>query len=191
MVPDIRKAVASDEEKILDLMVLAFSGDPVLRWSFPDASTYLKVMPGIARFFGGRSLEHGSAYCLEGHSAVVQLLPPGVLPDFEGLFELNQKYVPEHILPDLMAVYEAMEAFHPEVPHWHLAWSAVDPACRGRGYGTALCSFALKECQEDGLPVYLESTSARSIPFYERLGFELLGSIQRGNSPVMYPMLKK
>ena len=37
----------------------------------------------------------------------------------------------------------------------------------------------------------LESSNPKNIPLYERHGFELLGTIQVGASPPIFPMLRK
>jgi hypothetical protein len=41
------------------------------------------------------------------------------------------------------------------------------------------------------MPAYLEATSARNLPLYQRHGFEALGTIQAGDSPVITPMLRR
>ena len=187
----IRPVGTDDQAGVVDVIMLSFAADPILRWSFPDPGTYLSVMPRIVRYFGGRAFEHGGAFCLEDRRGAVMLLPPGVTPDFEPLFALNQEFVPPGVLPDLMGVYEAMEGCHPAGPHWHLAWTGVDPACQGQGRGSALVRHALETCDASGLPVYLESTSEKSVPFYERLGFVVLGTIQCRTSPPMFPMLRQ
>jgi len=66
----------------------------------------------------------------------------------------------------------------------------VDPAHQGRGYGDALMSYALRRCDRDHLPAYLESTNPRNVSLYRRHGFEPLGSIQVGSSPTMVPMFR-
>lgn len=187
----VRLVDPSEQAGAVDVITLAFSADPILRWSFPDPTTYLAVMPRIVRYFGGRALDHDSAWLLEGCRGAVLILPPGVMPDFDELFALNEQYVAPDVLPDLAGVYEAMEGYHPSTAHWHLAWTGIDPAVQGRGLGSLLVAHALRQCDLSGLPVYLESTSRQSLPFYERLGFEQLGRIQHGASPPMFPMLRQ
>jgi hypothetical protein len=43
----------------------------------------------------------------------------------------------------------------------------------------------------EGLPAYLESSNPRNISFYERHGFEVVGRIQAGKTPVVTPMLRR
>ena len=49
MASTIMTASASDELSIINTIVLAFATDPMARWSWPDASQYLNVMPQFIR----------------------------------------------------------------------------------------------------------------------------------------------
>jgi ribosomal protein S18 acetylase RimI-like enzyme len=91
----------------------------------------------------------------------------------------------------MFGVFEQMAAFHPKEPHWYLPLIGTDPAKQGNGHGSALLLHALAICDREKLPAYLEASSPRNIPLYRRHGFESLGSIQVGNSPVITPMLRQ
>jgi hypothetical protein len=42
------------------------------------------------------------------------------------------------------------------------------------------------------MPAYLEATSQRSVPLYQRHGFEILGTVQiNATSPTITPMVRK
>jgi hypothetical protein len=47
------------------------------------------------------------------------------------------------------------------------------------------------QCDRDGVLAYLDSSNPRNIPLYLRHGFEIVGRVQSGNSPVITPMLRK
>ena len=94
-------------------------------------------------------------------------------------------------LQTLFAVFEQMGQYHPDEPHWYLPLIGVDPAQQGKGYGSALLKYALRRCDEDGSPAYLESSNPKNIPLYRRHGFEVLGTIQVGSSPPITPMLRR
>jgi ribosomal protein S18 acetylase RimI-like enzyme len=68
-------------------------------------------------------------------------------------------------------VYEALEALHPTEPHRYLGTLGVDPPLQGRGVGGALLANWLATVDQQGLPVYLETDSERSVRFYESAGF--------------------
>jgi hypothetical protein len=42
-----------DQQAVVDVITLAFSADPIARWSLPDPKMYLAVMPEVVRAFGG------------------------------------------------------------------------------------------------------------------------------------------
>jgi ribosomal protein S18 acetylase RimI-like enzyme len=88
-------------------------------------------------------------------------------------------------------VVDELGGYHPEEDHWYLPLIGVDPAHQGKGFGGALMSHALVACDRDSLPAYLETANPANIPLYERYGFELLGEIQVGSSPLMFPMLRQ
>ena len=84
-----------------------------------------------------------------------------------------------------------MEGYHPREPHWYLPFIGVDPSQQGKGYGSALMKHTLDACDRDHAAAYLESSNPKNVPLYERHGFELLGTIQAGTSPPIFPMLRK
>jgi GNAT superfamily N-acetyltransferase len=71
----------------------------------------------------------------------------------------------------LFAGFAALEHFHPDAPHWYLAFVGVEPALQNRGVGRVLLAPVLKIADETTTPCYLETPFARTHPFYERLGF--------------------
>lgn len=189
--PAVRNTTPADEATAIDAVVLAFATDPVARWCWPDPHQYLTSMPGFTRAFGGGAFVHNSACCTEDYAAAALWLPPNVHPDEEAMGELVERTVSATIRGDLVAVMEQMANYHPGAPHWYLPLIGVDPAHQGKGYGSALLTYALRQCDRDHLPAYLESTSPRSVPLYTRHGFEVLGTIQVGTSPPLVPMLRQ
>jgi ribosomal protein S18 acetylase RimI-like enzyme len=190
LTPEVRTATDADRKAVIDVITLAFSTDPMARWSFPDPATYLSVMPNVIRAFGGNGFAHGSVHLVEGGVAAAMWLPPGVHPDADQLAALTEQHSPREQIDDMTKVFEQMASYHPGEPCWYLPLIGVDPACQGRGHGSALLRYALERCDRDGLPAYLESSNPRNVPLYERHGFEAMGSIQAGSSPTVVPMLR-
>jgi ribosomal protein S18 acetylase RimI-like enzyme len=187
----IRIATATDEERAIAVLTLAFSLDPANRWVWPDPRQYLASFPAFVRAFAGRAFEQGTAYCIDGYVGAALWLPPGVHPDEDTLVALVQSTVAEEDQEDLFAVLGQMGGYHPSELHWYLPLIGVDPAHQGKGYGSQLLRQALAVCDRDGTPAYLESSNSANIPLYERHGFEVLGTIQVGDSPPIFPMLRR
>jgi ribosomal protein S18 acetylase RimI-like enzyme len=189
--PRIKTVTATEEEAAINVVVLAFSADPAARWLYPDSHQYRVNFPNFVRAFGGEAFEQGSAYSIDGCSGVALWLPPDVHPNEEAIAELIQRTVCNQRQEEIFALLEQMGGYHPSEPHWYLPLIGVDPALHGKGYGSRLMVHALSRCDRDKKLAYLESSNPKNISFYERHGFELLGTIQVGGSPPMFPMLRK
>lgn len=191
MTTTIKNALASDEAATFGAMTLAFSTDPMARWSLPDPAKYLATFPSIAKAFSGSAFESGTAYIANGFVGAALWLPPGGKSDEESLMRLFDENVDNDIKEHMSEIFEQMEKFHPTEPHWYLPMIGVDPAHQSAGIGSALMTEALKAVDRDGLIAYLESSNPKNISLYERHGFEVIGEIQSGNSPILRPMLRR
>lgn len=180
----------ADKARLLHTLVLGFSADPMARWASPEAATYLDRRHEFFDAFGGAAFEHESAFVADDGAAVATWLPPGVEPDGAVMAAIMDEQTPAHRKGEMDALVEQMDRFHPKEPHWYLPLIAADPAYRGRGLGTALMDAAIARIDADGRPAYLESSNPRNIPLYQRFGFEIIGEIQAGTSPVLTPMLR-
>ena len=186
----INRQSAVAESRALATLISAFAADPAVRWMYPDAQQYHANFPAFVRAFAGRAFEHGTVDVLEQQSAAALWLSPGVQPDEASVVDVLQRSVNEARLPELFSLFEQMGAFHPERPHWYLPLIGVAPSGQGRGCGAALLRRGLARCDEDHVPAYLEATSARSVPLYERFGFKVVGEIKTQTSPPIIPMVR-
>lgn len=70
-----------------------------------------------------------------------------------------------------------IEKVHVEIisdEHWYLNELGVDPPFQGKGYGSSLMRYMLKKIDEQGLPVYLETSLEKNVKYYEKFGFKLI-----------------
>lgn len=190
-VPIVKTATASDEANVIDALKLAFVADPAARWVWPEPQKYLTHFPKFAKAFGGRAFANGSAYYVGDYSGAALWLPPNVHPEVDALVALLQSSGIEQAQKDGPAVFEKMSSYHPSEPHWYLPLLGVDPLQHGKGLGSVLMRHALLRCDRENKVAYLESSNSKNISFYERHGFKLLGTIQVGTSPPIFPMLRK
>jgi GNAT superfamily N-acetyltransferase len=191
LAPAIRTAVESDRPCLLATLTAAFATDPAARWTYPDDEQYRRHFPAFANAFGGRAVALGSAYCSGDFSCTALWLPPGTGPDEEAMVSHLERTAPDLDQAAMMGLFEEMDRHHPKEPHWYLPLIGVDPSAQGRGVGSALMRRGLEAADREHLPAYLESSNPKNIPLYERHGFELLGTIQKGSSPPIFPMLRR
>ena len=170
-------------------VLLGFAADPFLRWFWPSADTYVKAA-SIVDVIGGDSVSLDCAWGTADLSGVALWMPPGYEMDEDRIIGLFQQTLAPERFESVLKVFGALDAYHPKTPCWYLNFIGVDPAHQGRGLGSALMKAALRRCDEDGIPAYLESSNPRNLSLYERHGFAAIGEIQIDDSPLVTPMLR-
>ncbi|MEC4806413.1 MAG: GNAT family N-acetyltransferase [Jaaginema sp. PMC 1079.18] len=190
LIPAIKKAAIAEQNYIMASLTLAFHNDPANRWLYADAYRYLTYFPQFVQAFSGKAFTHNTVYCTEDYTGAALWYPPGIEPDVEAIIQLMQTSISEADQEDVFAVFEQMEGYHPQDRCWYLTFLGVEPMQQRRGYGMALMSPVLEQCDRDRVPAYLESSNPANIPFYQRHGFEVIGTIQAGSSPEIFPMLR-
>jgi GNAT superfamily N-acetyltransferase len=181
---------ATDQERAIATITMAFIADPIVRWFIHDSGRYLKYWPGFVSAFGGGAFANGSADVADNFAAVALWVPPGVGLDEEAMGGRAAEAVPESEHEEKFGLLGQMDEFHPTDPHWYLPLMGVDLPFIGRGLGSALLRHATTRADKDGVPSYLEATSPLNKRLYERHGFEEIGVIQFGSSPPMWPMVR-
>ena len=189
--PEVQTADPQEQSSIIQTITLGFSADPIARWIWPSASTYLDVMPKFTVAFAGAGFDHSSVYKTGCGHAAAMWLPPGVESDSDAIEAIFAESIEPDRMEEIGAFFAQMDEFHPHEPCWYLPLIAADPSQTGRGLGAALMKHALQICDEQGLPAYLESSNPRNISLYERHGFEVMGKIETQSSPLMTPMIRQ
>lgn len=177
-------------QRALDVLVTAFTADPVIRWMYPEAHRYLMHFPSFLVAFGGKAFVANTAWRLGEFSAVALWFPPHLEPDGDAVVAVLTETVAPEQHEDLLAVLGQMDGVHPRFPHWYLPWFGVDGGQQGKGLGGVLMKQCLAIVDRDHLPAYLESPNPRNISFYERHGFEVTAVSQAGGCPPVYSMLR-
>ncbi|KAK4569848.1 hypothetical protein LTR86_002817 [Recurvomyces mirabilis] len=76
------------------------------------------------------------------------------------------------------------KAFGKSKKFWYVFFNATREDRRGRGLSTALMQKAQGRAAKDGLPLWLEATTAKSTKLYLKLGFEVVDTISLGEGQV-------
>jgi ribosomal protein S18 acetylase RimI-like enzyme len=183
-------ATKAEENSVVAVIMMAFSTDPAARWLYPEPHQYLTHFPAFIKAFAGKAFECESVHYAEGFAGAALWLPPNIHSDEDALIRLFDETVSESKKEDLFGVFEQMGNYHPTEPHWYLPMIGVDSFHQGNGYGSALMRHALVQSDNDEKLAYLEFSNPRNVSLYERHGFEMLGTIQVGSSPPIFPMLR-
>ncbi len=186
----IEAVTVSGKQKVIDLLVLSFGADPFERWLYPDLYAYLNNFPVFLDALTIQSFETNNVYSVNNGTGAALWLPPNTNLDDRLIVTSLEQTIDKQKQVSTISIMEQMDGYHPHEPHWYLAIIGVDPVCQGQGLGSILLQHTLALCDHDGVLAYLESTNPKNISLYQRHGFELLGRIQAGDAPPLFPMLR-
>ncbi|MCW8381483.1 GNAT family N-acetyltransferase [Streptomyces justiciae] len=195
-----RTAGASDRDLVVRLLDTAFQNDPVSRWVFPGDEYRRANHHKLMAAFTDIVLADGRIDLTEDGTACALWLPMPAGEHAEGEGDGEGDDGPAQMRASIDPANERIELIarltediHPAGrAHEYLWMIGVSPDRQGEGLGTALIGAVLDRCDREGLPAYLEASSARSRGLYERLGFTLLDRpLDLPDGPQMWPMWRE
>lgn len=188
-IPKIVKTSQADLEKVKGVLTLGFSSDALLRWVFPDASSYLKCFDIWMGEFSKIAFKNNIVYSEENFFGSSLWHPPGVEFD-SSVLASTFEYVPAERIEVVIKFFEEFEKYHPN-DAWYLPFIAVDPSQQRQGIGSFLLKEALQMIDEKGDRAYLEASNEMNKALYERHGFVEIGRVQFEDSPPAFPMIRE
>jgi ribosomal protein S18 acetylase RimI-like enzyme len=196
-------AIMPLERASLDRAVMtfarAFSPDPMITWVSPDAAGRLAGSRALMRVLVEYGLCYGRVTASHDAKAVCVWIPPGRGIAIPGMIRSGMLGVPLRTgfgpFGRFMAANETMDKIHkarvPE-PHWYLFGVAVDPELHNQGIGSAIIREGLALADSESRPCYLETSEARNLAWYKRLGFTVLQEATLGKGgPPAWAMLRQ
>lgn len=163
----VRVATPADRPRVVETVVAAFVADSAFRYFFPDATTYEHEAGVFAAYLFDLRVAHSTVWVAGDGAAVAMWEPPGV-PGKQLRLDL-----PAGTLARLEAYEQTVHPALPDAPHWYLGVLATHPDHAGRRWGRAVMAAGLERARADGLPAYLETTTASNVALYERAGWHV------------------
>lgn len=184
----VRQATDADVPELVDILADGFADDPVFVWMFPGSESSLRAW---LQLVVETAMGKGPAYIADGACAVLWVpADDQILGERERVLvaELLERELGDRGL-DVLGGLAAIGANRPDEASAHLLYLATRRGRRGEGLGADVTAPGLAECDRNGWPCYLTSTNSRNHPFYNRIGYELLGDFQPpAGAPMVYPM---
>lgn len=178
-------------------LATAFVDDPMVAWLSGLDDRDERAVRSVPGFFApaleiGRPKGH--CYTAADGGAVALWSPPDVeMFGDEGGAVLGAAVIAAfgaEAIERLIALGETVSAHHPhDRPHFYLF--LLGAATKGTGVGSRAMQPVLERCDADGLPAYLESSSARNVSFYERHGFRVVWEAAPEGGPTFRGMWRE
>jgi ribosomal protein S18 acetylase RimI-like enzyme len=192
-IPEAHPADRAELGAMGSTLAAAFAGDPVWEWLLPSGRNTMSRAAPIFEWIVAGHLIDRSVWTLPGYEATAVWAPPGrhrtpLAAVVRALPRLLRSLGPAGF--GRFASLGAMEKMHPSEPHWYLALLGTHPDHQGQGLGTAVVTPGIAAADAEGVGCYLESSKEANVPYYQRLGFEVIGTydVDRGLGPRLWLM---
>ena len=181
----------ANTEQAHSTLVAAFRDDPVMNWLSPRSG----MVPTIFDFAMPLYRERGDSYLSACGQGAIQWAAPGVNTDWPINLSSLWTFIRAGglaALPRLELLERRVTRSHPEIPHFYLFAIGTTPRARGTGLGSALMKLLTRECDETGMPAYLENSREANLGFYAKHGFEVIREARATkNAPPMWLMWRE
>ena len=182
---EIRPADPSRKAHVAAVMGRALGADPMMTWSLGGRSDDLEERCVRAyELYLQPLIDAGMVWeSADGHGALV-LVPPARAEVWDDALAHVDDSETHDVTDDGGRRHEMFWAWIaariPPEPLWHLDTVAVEPGWQGRGIGSRLIEFALKQASQSDVAMVLETGTPRNVPLYQRLGFHI---VEEADSP--------
>ncbi len=169
-----------DMQDAAAMLAQAFDDSPLFRFAFPKAAKRDRLLRALFVTILRDALDFGRVEVARNGRIVGMFIwyPPGaypmtaarilrLLPKFLGIVAAS----PIGVLK-LQRAQARLNRMRPSEPHCHGCFLAALPGDRA---GAILSKILLDEADAHGWPIYLETQERRSVDYYWRLGFKILG----------------
>ena len=178
------KAQAKDRARVVNMLTLSFDDNKSVNYIIPQdhrrtgrIARLMEYSFDYCRLFGEVYLsDNGQACALVVYPRKVKTSLRSIWLDVRlivtcvGLNNVRKALSREGIIRKL----------HPHEAFCYLWFIGVSPAMQRKGTGSMLLEELLEQCDQDGLPVYLETSVERNVPWYAKRGFTVYQELDFG-----------
>jgi GNAT superfamily N-acetyltransferase len=178
----IWRLTAADAEPAGHLLTRAFIDEPLFVAALPDCGQRARLCPPLFTANIRYAVHYGEAWAAgTTRGEMLGVLYWLAMPEATLTPEVSRSFGFEVITADWGGALETIVAVEnqgiaaiPNLPaHWrYLQMVGVEPACQGRGVGSALLRHVVADAA--GLPLCLVTDRSQNVPLYNRTGFVLV-----------------
>ncbi|MDG6225972.1 MAG: GNAT family N-acetyltransferase [Candidatus Thermoplasmatota archaeon] len=179
---DLYRLDKSDIKKGSEVLARAFFDDPDMMTLIPDPLMRRKKLPVMFVPFLRFGILYGEVYSpsrkLEGVSFWIRSeendmnLIRSARSGFISLMFRMESSVMKRFSRYGKEIGENLEGIVKE-RHWFLFILGVDPEHQKSGYGKMMLEPMLERIDRDNIPILLDTSKEKNVPYYERFGFEV------------------
>ena len=180
----MHKAAPNDKATVVDILVQSFADNKSIKYIVKQDSRRDERLRKLMAYSFELCYRFGEVYLTDDKKACALIVFPhqkktsiasiwldlGLAFSVIGLSNLKKVLRRESKIKQL----------YPKTPFYYLWFIGVHPVDQHKGIGKRLLIELLKKAEKDSLPVYLETSTSKNVPWYEQFGFVTYNKLDFG-----------
>lgn len=173
----MQKANYNDKPLVIEILAKSFNSNSSVNYIIKQDSKKEKRIRALMDYSFEVCSAFGDVFLSDDKKACALI----VYPD-------NKKATLKSILLDIKLIFQAVgfdnisktlkrekliATIQPKVPMTYLWFIGVDPLAQGQGIGSKLLQEIINYSNSNKRPIYLETSTVKNLPWYEKFGFEV------------------
>ncbi|MEJ2884755.1 GNAT family N-acetyltransferase [Pedobacter sp. GR22-6] len=168
------KAQSIDKERIIEILTLAFESNASVNYIIKQDGRRMQRIRHLMDYSVKVCTAFGKVLLSDDRNAAALVMHEPKSFSLQSLFWDLQLIVRVTGLRKLRKVLQRealIKAQHPAGNFYYLWFIGVHPVHKGYGIGSDLLNELIADAESLGLTVYLETSTAKNVPWYEKFGF--------------------
>jgi ribosomal protein S18 acetylase RimI-like enzyme len=178
----MKEASLEDKSLIVDILTRSFENNQSINYLIPQDSRRKERIRNLMDYSFELCREAGRVLLSDDRKACALLILPERKKTTWNSLRLSLFLITKSIgfrnIPKALNREGRIAARHPKTPYYHLWFIGVAPEHQGRGRGGQLLREILEEAENQHRPVYLETSTLKNLPWYEKHGFEIFDRLE-------------
>ncbi|QEM03092.1 GNAT family N-acetyltransferase [Mucilaginibacter rubeus] len=173
----MKKADNNDKQTIIDLLTAAFEDNQSVNYIVRNDDKRRERIAALMDYSFEMCSLFGEVWLSDDRKACALVLYPQAKKATLSAILLDVKLIIKAI--GLGGIKKALDreskikAKQSKEPMTYLWFIGVEPSEQGKGIGSKLLQEVIKDAETRQLPVYLETSAVKNLPWYERHGFKI------------------
>lgn len=168
----MKQATQSDKNQIIHLLCKSFNDNYSVNYIIKQDQRRMQRMAALMDYSFEICMRFGEVWLSDdGHACALVLYPQNKRSTLLLDIQLILKAIGIGGVKKALSRENRIKAKKPAIPMLYIWFIGVDPAVQHKGIGSKLLQEIIARAQ--GLPVYLETSNVKNLPWYTRFGFEI------------------
>jgi GNAT superfamily N-acetyltransferase len=180
----MKTATINEKQIVVDLLTLSFMDNQSVNYIIRQDERKTKRIRALMDYSYEVCKEFGEVWLSDDEKACALVLYPQ-----------SKRTTITSIWLDLKLIFQAIglnniqKALHreskikkqqPQINMMYIWFIGVDPQHQHLGIGSSILKEVLEKAENENLPTYLETSTLKNLPWYERYGFEIYNRLELG-----------